>query len=177
MIPTGLLPEGTIWCVAGGWAACPALATDQDLWVLVDEGVEVADERARLLDHLRTYFGDDYAERVVELADARTSDAINAYGGSTTVPIVKVASLYLAGGERHLMVARADVDTLLSSFDVSTHQVALLPDGRVVVGAGYTGPHMPPEQLRDTPSTPARMAKIAERFGHPVVAQTLAEVA
>lgn len=164
MIPAGLLPEGTKWCIAGGWAACPALAKDQDIWVLVDADGDphfLREERDRLLSHLRQQFGDLVVEHDSErLSDPKDYD-------NTMVRILKVAQFRLEGREIHLLIADApSASYLLRTFDISTHQVAIEDTGGVVTGEGWTGPHEPPVMLQETPTTHERLVKIAMRYGH-----------
>lgn len=98
-IPEGLLPPGveSRAFIAGGYAACPARATDIDVWV---------------------------------------TDA-------TFVPI-------------------------LMHFDVSTHQVAIIPsrysEPQTINGPEWTPLNEKPVQLRETSATPARMDKIRTRY-------------
>lgn len=172
MVPIELLPEGEKWCVAGGYAACPALANDQDIWVMVNDEDSVTDARERLLDHLRTFFGEDFDDRVevqTEVRTGQTGDDSAPDGGA--IPILRVAKFFYHGIERHLLVAHVGcVTTLLRTFDISTHQVGIDSDGMVFKGPDYTPPHVPPVKLKETPTTDARMVKIAQRFGHPVEA-------
>jgi hypothetical protein len=77
MIPSYLLPEGTPYFVAGGWAACPALATDMDVWVLSRD--PAATTRTNVLDHFKPrLFVDEYEEeRSDEVAGVRTRMGLN----------------------------------------------------------------------------------------------------
>jgi len=169
MIPAGMLPDGVKWCVAGGWATCPALATDQDIWVFAKGLGSLAEVREMLLDHLRKYFGMDFDEEVVVLEDRRVVEGVDASEGYETLPTttVKVASFYKAGAERHLLVTDAkDAHALVNSFDISTHMVAIMPNGQVVTGDEWTTVNEKPVMVRDTPTTAARLEKITARYAH-----------
>lgn len=175
MIPAWLLPEGVRWVVAGGWAACPALASDQDIWVLVDAD-EMSDMRDRILDGLRDYYGDDYDARVTELEDRRSMvvDRQSEVSDNTyeTVPVntLKVASVYTHGLERHILVTDASCAyELVEAFDINTHAVAIEPDGNIVKSALWAPFTEPPIMVRDTPTTKMRMNKIRQRYGHPPI--------
>lgn len=88
------------------------------------------------------------------------------YEGVFTVR--KVANVRVDTGQPiHLMVTTAEtVEDLLTSFDISTHQVAIMNDGRIVRGSHWAAITVLPSALKDTPTTPARMVKIARRYGH-----------
>lgn len=167
MIPQGLLPEGTEWCVAGGWAACPSLGTDQDVWVLVDadgDADTLENTRHELLEHLRSYFATQ-SWRLSEQEEARVGDPKDY--DNTVVQILKVAQINDGGRVIHLLVADAPSPSyLIRTFDVSTHQIAINSDGRIIKGSEWTPVTMPPVKLRDTKTTDARMLKIAARYGH-----------
>ncbi len=169
MIPEGILPEsiGTRWCVAGGWAACPAQAADQDIWVFADmeNDEDPVEMRERLLAHLRGFFGEDFDDRVTVLEDSRTTEGGDNYE-SLPVLTLKVAKFYLRGIERHLLVTTATCAyELVEAFDVSTHAVAIEHDGNVVKASTWTQITLPPTMVRDTPTTRERMIKIAKRYG------------
>lgn len=163
MIPAGLLPEGTVWCIAGGWAACPALAADQDVWVLIDtEETSLEDAREQLLDHLRSYFATD-PNALAEVNDERIADPKDY--DNTMVHILKVAEFYEAKRKIHVMVTDApSARYLLRTFDISTHQIAIEADGRVIKGDDWTPFSVPPVRLRETKTTSERMVKIAARY-------------
>ena len=63
----------------------------------------------------------------------------------------------------------ATPEAIIERFDISTHQVALTATGRVVVGKGWTPPHVRPVILRHTGDrTHKRFEKICQRYGHEV---------
>lgn len=158
MIPTNLLPEGTNYCIAGGFAACPALAQDKDVWVFASE-IEPGDaghRREELLKHLTEQGFEFEAE----------DETRNAHGYEGMIDILKVATIRTNDIPIHLLVTTADsVFDLMESFDISTHQIALTPEGRVVRGSQFTSVTESPVKLRDTPTTDARMVKISQRYG------------
>jgi hypothetical protein len=171
VIPTGLLPEGVNWCIAGGWAACPALALDKDVWIIEPLGSDLSEVRQNVLNHLKQYFGDDYEERVQELDETRAEDIERYIPGTglngAEVHIVRVARLYTNGWEHHIIVTDAGtVKALLDTFDISTHAIAICPGGDLEHGVEWTPVTEPPRELRSTPTTAERMKKIAARYGH-----------
>ncbi len=165
MIPSRLLPEGLepFAFIAGGFAACPALAGDMDVWVQVGNGSPEDDQdavdegRARLLAHVRKHYQgvaeDDYLHKDVSDQGyptfTRKVCTIPAQRGLTK-PV-------------HLMVTTASIQDVLDSFDISTHQVALTDHG-VVTGKEYTAPHLEPKVLTQTPKTAERLEKIVKRY-------------
>ena len=58
-----------------------------------------------------------------------------------------------------------DVYRVLRGFDISTHQIALTPQG-VVKGEHWTPTNVPPHAFAGNANTPERMQKIAARYGH-----------
>lgn len=171
MFPTNLLPEAyrEQWCVAGGWAACPPLATDMDVWVygLPTDQLDVI--RAELLAHLSALRTSRPRGPYFETGE----DVRSAEGYDHPCTIKKVAMVFQSFPAKpiHLMVTDASCPgEIVNGFDVSTHAVAIGHNGMVHTHCEYTAPHLPPVQLKETENTPARMAKIAARFGHTVEA-------
>lgn len=159
MIPSYLLPEGTPYFVAGGWAACPALATDMDIWVI---SRTPAPTRTELLDHFKMrLFVDEYEE---ERSDEVEGD-VDAYSNPLTL---KVARVSIGQKRFHILVTSGDITDVLNGFDISTHQVAITDSGTVVRGYSWTPITEPPVKLKDTPTTDVRMLKIATRYGHAI---------
>lgn len=165
MLPPNLLPPGHLTTnafIAGGYAACPALATDIDVWITVPT-YDLDHARSEILRWLHEQ------DNLVfeELTDGRVDQVHSPDGYGTDLNVRKVATVeHYRGTKYHLLVVDGDVDAVLDSFDVSTHQVALTPFG-VVTGENWTPTNVYPVQLRDTPTTAARMAKIAARYGYP----------
>ena len=163
MIPTNLLPAGTRYCIAGGWAACPALAADMDLWVYgVPEG-ELQERRAALITHLAANNFDLMTEACREIPQpqyqhCRTTLKVGVVTRKGDLPV-------------HILVTSAlTIRDILDGFDVSTHAVAIGGDsGFVVKGKGWTPPHVAPVALYTNEKTPERMMRIAARFGHKTV--------
>lgn len=158
-VPEDVRTQGR-WCIAGGYAACPALAGDIDIWILGVEPGHLEQERARALLHLQ-----NLDTRTTESNDARTAMGRDNYEG-IDIEIRKVAYVNAGPKHIHVMVTNAESpNALLSSFDISTHAVALLPNGFIVTGNGFTTPHERPVAVRENGKTPARMEKIRARFG------------
>lgn len=157
MIPRNLVPDHLYNSVfiAGGFAACPALASDIDVWVPYIGGEDLLLMRRQLLSHL-------HAEGFV--ATEEEGGTVHDYNG-VAINILKVAVID-GGTPIHLMVCNAPVDIVLQNFDISTHQIALTANG-VVKGAGWTSTMVPPVVFEDKENehTPERLKKIAERYG------------
>lgn len=163
MIPRDLLPEGAFYFIAGGWAACPSLATDKDVWVTYPRGTNLVAARQHILDHLKET-GYWYTEE----QDGRTETVNDGYAG-IEVNILKVAVVNFVV-PIHILVTDAMAHEVLQGFDVSTHQIVLLSDGGIQYGPDWTPITVPPIKLKNTPTTDARMRKIAARYGHSVEA-------
>ncbi len=157
MIPKELLPADLMGSafIAGGYAACPALARDLDVWVLAPEAEDLESARERILAHLESTMWP------YEALDWMTEE----YGTTHAMLVATVRSSHLTHPVQILVTHSQPID-LLETFDISTHQVALVL-GNVVKGSSWTPVTEPPVMLRRSPSTPVRMAKIAKRFGHP----------
>lgn len=156
MIPRDLLPEGLTYFIAGGYAVCPALATDIDVWVRAPKG-ELEAYRQRILDYLQEkeviFEETKPSERQIETADYYDTEAF----------IQKVAIVNEHFLPIHLLVTDASVDDVLASFDLSVCQVALTSYG-VVTGRDWTPVTKPIAVVRNTPTTPARLEKYRKRF-------------
>lgn len=157
MIPHNLLPERlNQWIVAGGWAACPQLATDTDVFVLAGKHVDLLELRQELLDHLKDT-GLEFSE------ESETREFIG-YDG--LVGIGKVARVWRDDGSViHILVAStSDPRDVLNSFDLSISMVGIMPDGRVITTNYTTSPVEPIIVVKDTPTTAARLKKYNTRF-------------
>jgi hypothetical protein len=169
MIPKGLLPpdlEGSAF-IAGGYAACPALATDIDLWVYV-AGESLADARDRILLWLQTEMWpyETQEDNRPQLADS-TIDGYSII--SSKVAIVRSPHL---SHPIHIMVCAGSIQELLETFDISTHQIAL-SFGGVIKGPRWTPITERPVIIRSatgisTQKTQERLGKIATRYGHSI---------
>ncbi len=143
------------WCIAGGFAACPQLATDCDVWVFRDkDGQGLFETRETLIRELEGLVRDG--------SDPGDQAAIDAYiSEHPNFMVLRVGRI----NDCHLMVTSAeDIDELLSGFDVSTHQCAIDDSGQFIKGVGWTPLTVPPVALLDTERTSSRMAKITERY-------------
>ena len=162
MVPFNLLPaEMRLRAfIVGGWAACPALAGDLDVFVLCAKGAAISaialdTERRDIITHLAT------SSFEYECEDTMIYEhAFN---------IRKVARVTTGAYPNiHLCLANtSNIQAVLAGFDVSTHQVAIDCYGHVIRGKDWTPVHVPPRALLNTSNTPERMARIAARFGHP----------
>ena len=169
MIPSNLLPANTDWFIAGGYAACPALASDRDVWVTAETS-DMDATRERILAHLETEFE---KWQIVVLEPSQRQEGTYALS-------LKVARVITPGVPCEIIVTDAEnAHALIDGFDVSTHQIAILPNGMVVKGALWTSITERPIKLRDSDTTDARMVKIATRYGHvkeTAIAETSYEV-
>ena len=164
MIPKNLVPEGYTAFIAGGYAACPALAADMDVWVSVRPAQATLDEvREQLLAHLADWDFGNFS--FTEEMETRQCEG---YQGMPGALILKVAKVQVGALTVHLLLTDGDVFSLLESFDISTHQIALTERG-AVKGSMWTPITEPPIKLRDTPTTDARMEKIRARYAHPEI--------
>lgn len=169
-IPDELLPTGDYKArafVAGGYAACPSLATDCDVWVTVRDVEQARDE---LLAYLYGVQGPRPSNMEVEHRLGAPDD----YGVRLPVKTLKVARIPARIEGRlldiHLMVTTGDIDDVLDAFDISTHQCAITRrtelEGRVYRGSRWTPLDVEPQVLRWTPTTPDRLDKIRTRYNH-----------
>lgn len=169
-IPTHVLPER--WreaaFVAGGYAADPTLADDIDLWVTVPSNWELNGAREEILEHLTAKHFRFYA-----LDDRRTNSGVHVEQQyHVTLDYRKVAKVTGREGNWpfrkpvHVMVTNGSPLETLLDFDISTHQVAVLRSGRILPGPDWTPTSVMPVKLKDTPTTDARMKKIADRYAH-----------
>jgi len=145
--------------IAGGYAACPALASDIDIWVHcgVEQISVVHDE---IIAYLKSVYG---GWNVTEEPFAEAAfDYIDTGDGQCTVR--KCAVVKMRSTSLHIMITDAWVHTILDNFDISTHMVAILPSGEVIKGAAWTPIYAPPIVVKDTPRTAARLDKILKRY-------------
>jgi hypothetical protein len=159
-----LLPPGMEACVAGGYAAHPAMASDIDVWVM--SPLDLNKVREDLLSHF-------YTSGMVfeEQQETRSHDITNALCGyeGLNIVVLKVAKVTLPDVEKpiHVMVTSAVSPVqVLCAFDISTHQIAIDQFGDEVMGPGWTPCYAAPEVLKNTPTTPARLEKITARYAH-----------
>lgn len=175
MIPTNLLPKDGdwAWCIAGGWAACPALGEDRDVWVFNLGKATLEAKR----DELGAHVLKRYRHRVT--LSTETREAPGYEQEETGVTILKVADISLSQpypGDRgaghsakiHLMVTDALSPLhILQGFDISTHAIAIDATGTIWKHPKWTSVVEPPVILYESRSgkTPARMQRICQRFG------------
>lgn len=167
MLPKGILPSDLMEYafIAGGYAACPPLASDIDLWVYVQrEADTLSAVKARILDWLDSEMWPYEAEESAIRAIGETN------GYTLTASKVAIVRSPHWSHPVHIMVTSATPQDLLETFDISTHQVAIV-FGNVIKGSQWTPVTEPPRMLRNTPTTPERMEKIAARYGHSLTPQ------
>lgn len=166
MIPKGLLPPDLMdnAFIAGGYAACPALASDLDLWVYVPQSQSLQAARTEILQWLESELWpfELQEDRRFNRLGPSASEGYDVIAGK--VAIVKSPHMT---HPIHIMVVDRSPAELLETFDISTHQVAIV-FGNVIKGSEWTPVTVPPVMLKNTPTTPERMRKIAVRYGHPV---------
>lgn len=179
MLPHNLLPAPMQdrAFIAGGFAACPALASDIDVWVPVYEdaaGLDAA--RQRVLAHLaaqRFLFeeqdgdGSRREQFAREKSISRDVFVVSTFEGyHLTLKIRRVATVSGIGNlPYHIILVNGDIDDVLSSFDISTHQCALTVRG-FVPGEHWTALHEKPYVITQKYTTDARLTKIAARYAH-----------
>lgn len=157
------ISQGQGWCIAGGYAACPGLATDCDVWVFLQGfgGGDAEDFRVQILSNLKewsSFWGFAFTPEAND-PDRPTEF----YDLGNDILCWKVAKL---DDGRHIILTDArDAAHLLENFDISTHQCALTSDGEFIKGSQWTPIDVPPVMLRDTPNTRDRMQKIEARYG------------
>lgn len=164
-IPENFLPFGVDRhaFIAGGYAACPERASDIDVWV-TDQTGRLEMTRANLLAHLKAS-GFAAKEEI-----AQEGFRVDGFGyDELDVRILKVAYVQQGAGRLpiHLMVTDAKPFPVLMHFDVSTHQIALVPIGGtldIMRGPEWTDITEEPVQIRETSATNARMEKIRTRY-------------
>ncbi len=179
MLPLTLLPApyNETAFIAGGYAACPGLAEDIDVWCPVDltepsgglasNPFEVVwNERDRVVKYLRAQFGEAFIEQDgVGTPRDRTKLQTTFEGYNLPIPIRRAGSVTLEGCSLpyHIICVGGDVDEVLSSFDISTHAIALTPKG-VVKDANWTPPMVEPKILLHKYTSAARFEKIRMRY-------------
>lgn len=186
MIPEKLLPEK--WqpfaFIAGGYAACPSLAGDMDVWVLApcpfrnrhepekcafdDLRVHVwlQQRREELLTHLRRNYTRWQVAEETENRSVEHDGVPTPYTHDLAHMVLRVAKITSHSLPIHLLVVDAEFPKqVIDGFDISTHSVALVPDVGVVRGSNWTPITDVPEVLRTNEKTPDRMDKICTRYG------------
>lgn len=158
--PNQLLPEGLTAIIAGGYAACPALAADMDVWVQTDQPLALV--RQQILNHL-------FTQNIPFVAqDSNDQHIVDGCGyDDMPVNIRKVAQVRFPSMiPIHVMVTDAPPVALLLAFDISTHQMAIGPDDEEIRGPEWTPLEVEPVIIRnhDQPKTLARLAKITARY-------------
>lgn len=166
-VPHDILPNDMWGFVAGGYAACPSLAGDIDLWVNEsddNEDIEAATlllRRQRILTHLMSR-GFSFQEEQSLRTEAVDGDGYD----NLPVTTMKVAKVMFYPKPIHIMVANASIVAVLKAFDVSTHQIAVTNRDQELRGPDWTPLNVLPVAFRVTETTIARMDKITKRYAH-----------
>lgn len=169
VIDSGLLNHYPDWFVAGGYAADPALANDIDIWIQVEDSYAAASHHVKLHDWL-AMAGFQFERQDVQAApEMIESYRLDGDGEMEFVLVYRVAVITAWRSIQfskpvHLLITTGTVDEVLNHFDISTHALALLPNGKFVYGKGWTPKTVDPVILRDSASTPARFVKISGRY-------------
>jgi hypothetical protein len=151
------------WCIAGGFAACPDLASDCDVWVY---GIPTK-VGTHSPEHPAWTFRQSILWRLQNRNVAFEEEQNNMqfhdwYDIGDGVLCWKVARL--ADGRQIILTDADSIDALLDRFDVSTHQVALSSDGEIVRGSHFTPITKPAKMIRDGGNTAQRMQKVQQRY-------------
>lgn len=185
MLPVNLLPapyDHTAF-IAGGFAACPALAEDVDVWCPVDIMSAPHDdpfelvwtERDRVVAYLHREFGSCFIEHdginakrheVPTLPSIRHGKLVTTFEGYHLPIAIRRAGMVTMEGcslPYHIILVGGDVDEVLSSFDISTHAVALTRKG-VVCSEYWTSPLEEPKVIHQKYTTDARLVKVKARY-------------
>ena len=175
-LPSNLVPDRWLadTFIAGGYAAMPERASDIDVWVTVPVENNLGAVRGELLDHLRE---EGFVFDTQDEARTRNIDVwVDAYTNLQTMKVALVKGLspktdastgYYFHQPIHLIVTNGTVDDVLDSFDLSTHQIALVQekgDWVPVKGLNYTPVTQVPTFLKFTPTTDERFDKLMKRY-------------
>lgn len=146
------------WFIAGGYAACPSMARDCDVWVLVSngDGREVCESILRTLRRANVDFTEEENDPEVDQEFYDLGDGVLNW---------RVAKINDTPQPRHILVTSAlNIQQLLDNFDISTHQCALSSDGEFIRGAQWTPLSATPRAFRMGTTTPERLKKIERRY-------------
>lgn len=147
------MPKCTSICIAGGAAVDANMAGDVDVWFRQKDN-------ATAKKYLNSFTFHTFNE-----SGYNSGDGAMVVGEAYDPTLMKIIQV-LTYGHKNL-------DNLLKSFDISTHQKAILATGTVVEGPGYTSPEKAPKILLWKNKTFARYVKICQRYGHPVDVEML----
>lgn len=176
---TDLLPATfqNSWCIAGGYAACPALAADIDVWIYNQGGAgTLAEARQTILEHLELRLaGYKHAWQqpfeVTERAGHVVRHADDERYSNFEVNIEKVAKVVPQGDYRHIkpihimVVDAPNPGVLISAFDLSVHAVAIDSDGRIWQADEFTAPTVAIRLMKQANAkTPARYDRLCVRY-------------
>jgi hypothetical protein len=163
MIPKWLIPDGYRYFVAGGWAVCPALATDMDVWVQTKPDQTLTEGYDAIRRHLTRW----EAMGACKLEIPSKIDAYRAnpsFDRHSTMLITKITNPMWEHAI-HMLVTTQTPEDVISNFDLSICQVAITDEGQVIRGANWTPVTAPIRQLSASTSlTDKRMEKYKARF-------------
>lgn len=169
VIDSGLLNHYPDWFVAGGYAADPVLANDIDIWIQAEDSYAAADNHAKLHEFL-AIAGFQFEPMDVGAAPRFVDTGRPHAPGETDFVVVFAVATITAwrsiqfSKPVHLSITNGTAAEILAGFDISTHALALLPNGKFAYSDSWTPKTVDPVILRDTPSTPARFVKISSRY-------------
>lgn len=170
MVPEGLIPSKYDWVIAGGYAACPSLASDIDVWVMVGRGIVESTQKALQHRYQKELeldaFGNIRSFTIEDACDEEVAE--NDYSYPVPIENRRVGKVVTWSHDTpyHIIVTDGGVREILGAFDVSTHQIAIRPSGEIIKGPGWTSVAEEPYRLRSNVHTAARMAKIRNRYKH-----------
>ncbi len=155
--------------IAGGYAACPALADDIDIWVryVHRAGSSLSSESTRLYEEIKReelkrnlHRFDLLAEPPIEV---RRVVAIERYATN------HVCKIKCGEQKFDILFSEDPIEHILAAFDISTHQIAMNTRTlEVIKGDRWTPITEPPLflQLSSTDKEKERMKKICKRYGY-----------
>lgn len=164
MVPSYLIPEGMRYFVAGGFAVCPALASDIDVWFMV-EGKPVTEVINKLVAHLTRWQTMGAIDVDFSYINGRVYHELH---GTLNVATIAASDDRKA---MHIMVTDDSPQDTIDDFDLSVCQVAITDNGEVYRGEHWTAPGAPIKILKKSakydPRTAERLTKYIRRFGQP----------
>jgi hypothetical protein len=171
-VPEGMRDQMVI---AGGYAACPELADDIDIWVLADDefaGLTEECDRQEYLGTRRFHLKAHLSALGTERVSASEHDYAGDHKLVTTVTGLNNFSGYnkslrlLDKKIQLLVVPHRTPQELVDSFDISTHAIAL-QRSRFTFGRGWTRLNQTPNVLRwnQPGKSLERLLKISKRYG------------
>lgn len=158
--------------VAGGYAVAPALTSDMDIWLVIDQKEDLERVKQHVITYLEDRYGLDRVTRETSAAEEGEWALLDEYEthprGFFTLKVAKVR--VTKSFSWHIMVTTGGVHDVINAFDLSTSQVAIDDRGVVFRGDDYTEPrhavYVTAPQHRSV-TTRDRLLKYMERFDIP----------